>query len=174
MKIRADLQLGGLSSKLVLVARQEEKAEHLALKLAAFAMFLPLNPTVDPPSTHPTLLGIDMRPDLFTLNAAGEVDVWVECGEVSINKVDKLTRRFPHARIVVIKATKAQAERLRSSLVDDIRHEQRVEIWSWPDGGFKEWLGALEEKTEIYGEAHEKSFNLVVNNTAIAVDLVSF
>lgn len=173
MKIRAELHLGGDVSRLILVPKPEEKVEHLALKLAAFAMFLPTRPTVDPSANHPALLSLDVRPDLFSLNVAGDIENWIECGEVSLNKLDKLTRRLNGARVVVLKETKAQAERLRAALTDEIRHGQRIEIWAWPETEFKTWLHALEEKTEIFGEAHEKSFNLVVNHTPIAVDLIS-
>lgn len=174
MKIRAELHLGGDVSRLVLVPKPEEKPNHLALKLAAFAMFLPYRPIVAPSANHPALLGLDINPDVFSLNEAGEIENWIECGEVSINKLDKLTRRLGGARVVVIKETTAQAQRLREAMTDEIRHGQRIEIWAWPGHEFKTWLNAMEEKTEIFGEAHEKSFNLVVNQTPIAVDLVSF
>ncbi len=173
MKIRCEVHLGGETGRLVLVPKPEEKIDHLALKLAAFTMFLPFHPIVDPSSNHSALLGMDIKPDVFFLKESGEIDTWIECGEVSINKVDKLTRRLTGTRIIVLKSTLAQARRLRDSLDDEIRHGQRVEIWTWPNDEFKAWLSALEEKTEIFGEAHEKSFNLVVNNIPVALDLLS-
>jgi uncharacterized protein YaeQ len=173
MKIRAELHLGSDIQRVILAAKPEEKADHLALKLAAFAMFHEFRPTVEPSAQHPALLGMDIRPDLFFLNEAGDISTWIECGEVSINKLDKLTRRLPQTRIVVLKTTKHQADRLRITLGEQVRMGARIEIWTWPDNEFKTWLHALEEKTEIFGEAHEKSFNLVVNQTPIAVDLVS-
>ncbi len=174
MKIRGELSLGGISSKVILVAKPEEKADHLAMKLAAFAMFLPLGPVVSPAMDHPGLAGLEIRPDVCAFNDAGEVSLWVECGEVSINKLDKLTRRLPETRIVVIKAQMRQAKQLRESLTDEVRHGKRIEIWTWPDAeSFDVWLHAMEDKTELFGEAHEMSFNLVVNQIAYAVDLVS-
>lgn len=173
MKLRCDLHLGQHASKLLLVPKPEEPFEHLALKLAAYAMFLPLSPVVEPSSNHPALMGSDIKPDVFTMDESGAISIWIECGSVSLNKLDKATRRFPQARIVVLKATLQEAERLRKELREQVRHEGRIDIWTWKNNDFSIWRSALDEKTEIFGEAHEKSFNLVVNDVAYAVDLVS-
>jgi hypothetical protein len=163
--------LGGIASKLYLVPRPEEKMDHLALKLAAYAMFLPQEPIVDPSAEHPALADYDVRPDLLTLDEGGHIKMWVECGEVSLNKLDKITRRLHSARIVVIKALPRQAHKLRTAVVEQIRKPERVEIWTWREPDFDTWLRALDEKIEIFGDAHEKSFNLVVNQTPYTADL---
>ncbi len=173
MKIRGELHLGDHSAKVILAAKPEEKADHLAMKLAAFAMFLPLGPVVEPSTDHPGLAGIDIRPDVCAMNDAGEISIWIECGEVSINKLDKLARRLPETRIVVIKSEMRQAQQLRQRLTDEVKQGARVEIWTWPEGAFKTWLNAMEDKTELFGDAHEKSFNLVVNHVPYAVDLIA-
>lgn len=165
--------MGGAAQRVILVPKPEEKVDHLALKLAAFTMFHSHHPIVDPSAQHVALHNIDARPDLFILNEAGDISTWIECGEVSINKIDKLTRRLPSARLVVLKSRQRQATQLRESLYDQVRQSSRVEIWTWPGDEFQTWLGALEDKTEIFGEAHEKNFNLVVNQTPISLDLIS-
>ncbi len=172
MKIRCDIHLGSTVSKVLLVPRPEEKDEHLALKLAAYLMFLAKDPIVEPSADHPCLSGITHRPDVCTLDAGGQINLWVDCGSVTLNKLDKVTRRLPGARVIVLKASLREAQRLRRDLQETIKHETRIEIWTWPDGLFDVWLHALNDKTEVYGDAHEKSFNLVVNEIPYAVDLV--
>lgn len=173
MKIRGELHLGGVSAKVILAAKPEERVDHLAMKLAAFAMFLPAGPVVEPSTDHPGLAGLDIRPDVCAMNDAGEISIWIECGEVSINKLDKLARRLPETRIVVIKADMRSAAQLRERLTDEVKQGARIEIWTWPQGTFQPWLNAMEDKTELFGDAHEKSFNLVINNVPYAVDLIS-
>lgn len=172
MKIRAELHLGDHSGKVILAARPEETADHLAMKLAAFAMFLPGDPIVEPSTDHPALQGLDVKPDVCVLDEGGGVKVWIECGEVSLNKLDKLSRRLTTARIVVIKSHYHQAVRLRAELEEKVRQSHKVEVWTWKEGDFKPWLHAMQDKTELYGDAHEKSFNLVVNNVAYSADLI--
>jgi hypothetical protein len=165
--------IGGESSKLLLVPRPEEKMDHLAMKLAGFVMFMPMRPIVDPASDHPSLTWLDVKPDVMALTDAGDIRLWLECGEVSINKIDKVARRLPQTRVVVIKAQMHQARQLRERLNDEVRQGGRVEIWTWPPGEFANWMSAMAEKVEIFGDADEKSFNLVVNSVPYAVDLVS-
>jgi uncharacterized protein YaeQ len=165
------MQLGSHFGKVVLVPKPEEKMDHIAMKLAAFAMFLPHGPIVDPSSEHPALAGTDFRPDVCVLNDAGEVSIWIECGEVSVNKLGKLSRQFSQARFVVLKANEHQAKRLREMVREDVRNSDRIEIWYWKPGEFDTWYAALDEKTELFGESHEKSFNLVINSVAYAADL---
>jgi len=143
------------------------------MKLAAVAMFLPQSPIVDPSADHPALSDFDVRPDVLGVNMAGEIALWVECGETSTNKLDKVSRRLGQARIVVIKESMRQAKRQREVLNESVRQGQRIEIWTWKPGDFETWLKALGEKVEIFGDAHEKSFNLVVNQTPYAVDMLS-
>lgn len=172
MKIRAELHLNGRLGRVILVPRPEEKLDHLALKLAAVAMFLKDDPAVDLSVDHPALQGLDLRPDVCVLNEAGEVSIWIECGETSINKLDKACRRFTQARVVVLRATMHQARQMRDMVTEQVRQADRVEIWAWPEGEFKAWMNCMGEKTEMFGDAHEKSFNLVVNDHAYAVDLL--
>lgn len=173
MKLRCELHLEGRLSRVILVPRPEEKLDHLALKLAAFAMFDALRPVVEISSQHPALAGTDLKPDVCVFNDAGEISIWIECGEVSLNKLGKLTRRLPQTRFIVLKTNLHQAKRLREGLRNEVRHEGKIEIWTWPEDQFRIWLSSLGEKTEIFGEADEKTFNLVVNDVPIAIDLLS-
>lgn len=173
MKLRCDIHLESGDAKLLLAPRPEEKTDHLALKLAGYLMFLPLGPVVDPSSDHAALHDFDLKPDLVAMDAGGGITLWLECGEVSINKLDKVSRRLGNSRVVVLKRSMHQARQLRERLDEQVRQGHRVEIWTWPEGEFERWLAALNEKTEVYGEAHEKSFNLVVNEVPYAVDLLT-
>lgn len=173
MKIRGELHLNGRIGRIVLVPRPEEKPDHLALKLAAVAMFLKDDPIVDMSADHPALQGLDLRPDVGILSDAGGVRIWIECGETSLNKLDKAARRFTDARIVVLKATLPQARRFRAALVEEVRQAERIEVWAWPEGSFAAWMAAMGEKTELFGDAHERAFNLVINEVAYAADLIA-
>jgi hypothetical protein len=164
--------LGGLSSKVLLVPKPEEKIDHLAMKLAAYAMFLPYAPVVEPSADHPSLYGFDIKPDVLAIDEGGGIKIWIECGEVTVNKLDKVVRRLPQTRLIVIKAMMRQAKQLRETLDAEVRQAARIQIWTWPEGDFQRWVSALADKTEIFGDAHEKSFNLVVNDTAYDCDLI--
>lgn len=170
MAFRCDIHLNGGHRKLILAAKPDEPTTHLALKLAAFVLCWENNPIVDPSAKHPALLNQEFRPDLMVLDAGGGVALWVECGPTSLNKLEKIPRRFPHARFLVIRESFREGERLRRDLNDRLRRGD-VAVWSWREEDFALWSGALEEKTEIFGETSGRSLNLVINRTPLAVDL---
>ncbi|MBI3547831.1 MAG: YaeQ family protein [Elusimicrobia bacterium] len=170
MKIRADLHVNGDSRKLILVPGDNEKTEHLALKLAAYVMFWDAELVVDASAKHPALLGQEFRPDLMSTDDSGTVNLWIEVGTTSLNKLDKVLKRFPYAHLVVIKENPAQARRFKVEAEE--LNQERLETLCFPDGAFAEWFGRLEEKTEVVGEATRTSMNLVVNDHIFVADLL--
>lgn len=136
-------------------------------------MFDELRPIVEPSSNHPSLGDLDLKPDVMILDEGGGISHWIECGPVSLNKLDKVARRLHSTRVIVLKASLREAHQLRKQLEDETRQSKRVEIWTWPDPMFRNWLNALHEKTELFGEARERSFNLVVNEIAYHTELIS-
>lgn len=174
MKIRCDLNVNGSSRKLILVPRPHETVEHLGLKLAAYVLFWDFEPIVEANVKHPALLNQEFIPDLLGLGDDGMAVLWVECGSVTMHKLTKLTRRFPYARLVVIKEDERQAQRLRRDMQDQLDRHEKVEVLGWPENLFKEWMSALQEKTEIYGEGGGLSLNVVVNERTFVADLKKF
>jgi len=172
VKIRADLHVNGGHRKLVLVPGENEKDEHLALKLAAYLLFWDLDLVVDASVKHPALLGQDYRPDLLGVDPSGSVGAWVECGNTTLNKLFKALRRWPSARVVVLKEDPPRARRIRADLEREIAGSQRVEVLAFPEGVFGRWRALPDERTEVYGEAGGLSFNMVVNEQIFLADLV--
>lgn len=165
MQIRTTIQLGDASKKIVLVSQDNETPEHLALKLAGFILFFHLNPLIDASLKNPALMGQEFKPDLIALDEFGEIGLWVECGNVTTHKMDKLIRRYRNARIIALKSNQREAENLRRALKkNEISNSDRVEIWYFPNRSFDEWLQAVEnDSVEIFGEPADQAFNLVAN-----------
>mgnify|MGYP001581856651 CR=1 FL=1 len=174
MRIRCELHIDGGHRKLVLASGPSEPDEHLALKLAALALFWQYEPTVDPSAKTPALDDYEFFPDLMGLDEAGEIRLWVECDTVTMNKMEKLTRRLPRARVVVLKTNEREAARLRSDLKQQIGREAKIEILAFAGQGFKDWCAALGERTELVGESAELSINLVVNEKPFIAELLKF
>ncbi|HOW27418.1 MAG TPA: YaeQ family protein [Elusimicrobiota bacterium] len=174
MRIRCDIHLNGGHRRLLLVSQQEETLEHLALKLAGFILFWDSDPTVEVSLKNPALAGQEFRPDLVAFNDAGDIALWVECGNVTMHKLNKLSRRYSQARVVVLKEQSSEAQRLRKEVAGQLTHHHRVEILGWPPGEFGRWRDALREDTHVMGEATGHSLNLVLNEIPFAVDLQIF
>ncbi len=173
MQIRCSIQMGEDSRKLVLVSQDTETLEHMALKLAAYLLFYNENPIVGIKSDHPAIGHQEFQPDLLCLNEAGEIKIWIECGNVATHKLDKLIRRNRQARIVVLKSTLHEAQNLRRAFEkNDIKHSNRVEVLTFPEGFGEDWIKAMAETVEVFGEVSEHSFNLVANLTPFSFNFV--
>ncbi len=171
MKIRADLRVNGGERRLLLVSGPNELDARLANKLAAALLFWDDEPIFDAGAKIPALADFEFLPDALGLDAEGGVKLWVECSTTTVHKLTKITRRAPRARVIVLKETERDAQRLRSELDSGFDRPERVEVLAWPGDSFKAWRAAVGETTEVYGEAGGLSINAVVNGVPFAVDL---
>jgi hypothetical protein len=177
VKIRADLSINGGERKVLLVSGPSEPDDHLAHRLAACILFWDAEPILDASVKTPALADYEFLPDLIGLNAAGEAVLWVECGSVTMNKLTKITRRLPRARLVIIKETERQAGELRRDLLASFDRPEKVEILAWPGQTYKQWSRAVSEKsdkTEAFGDASGHMINVVLNEAMFVVEFKSF
>ena len=151
-----------------------ETGEHMALKLAAYLLFWDMEAQAEISPSHPALADYDFLPDVLALDEGGAIGLWVECGKITKHKADKLLKRLPRSRLVILAENEQTAQRIRRDLEDKFEKAARFEVLAWPGGSFREWLGALGEKTEVFGDAGGLSFNLVVNEHPLSVELRRF
>jgi len=173
MTLRCELNINGGSRRILLVAKEEETTEHVALRLAAAILFFDREPALEAGPNHPAVIDIGFYPDLLVTNDAGGVDVWIECGTVAVNKLTKVARRLRSARLVALRESPEDGVRFREVIKKEIPKGDKIEIWAWPKGDFERWTAALKESTHVFGEASGKSLNLVLNEIPFDVQLIS-
>jgi hypothetical protein len=171
VKLRCDLHVNGGERKLQLMQGPNEPEEHLALKLGAYLQFWDFEPVIDAGVKTPALAQYEFMPDVAAFYPDGSIKLWVECGSSTMNKLLKLTRRLPRGRVVVVKTTAREAQRLRLEVQEKLDKPHRIEILCWPGSSFKDWAATVGENVEVYGEASELSINAVVNEKMFAIDL---
>ncbi len=172
MTLRCELNINGGTRRVLIVGNDEETHEHLALRLAAAVLFFDGEP-VEPGPSDPVLSDIGFVPDLMVPDGIGGIKVWIECGNVAVNKLTKVARRIKEGRLVILKEDADGGRRLREVIKKEINKGERVEVWAWSREEFARWNTALKESNYIYGEAAGQSLNLVLNEETFSVDLVS-
>ncbi len=172
MTLRCELNINGGSRRVLVVGKEEETHEHLALRLTAAALFFDGEPVEPGPSDH-ALADMGFVPDLMVPDGIGGIKVWVECGNVANNKLVKVARRIKEGRLVIIKEDEPGGRRLREVIKKEVRNGDRIEVLAWPREEFERWNAALRESNYVYGEASGHTLNLVLNEAAFSVDLVS-
>ncbi|MBI5201703.1 MAG: YaeQ family protein [Elusimicrobia bacterium] len=174
MKLRCDLQINEGKRRLLLVGHASELPDHLALRLAANVLFWDYEPSAELSAKHPALADQEFVPDCIALDDGGRVKLWVEVGRTTANKLDKLTKRYSDARIVVLTGNEHDARKMREIAESKVTRTKTLEIWSFTAADFKQWYDAVKEDTYVVGEANGHSMNLVINDVAVAADLVRY
>jgi hypothetical protein len=170
MNVRADLNINSGSRRPFLSLGPNEPEDHVAHRLAAYILFWDYEPILDASIKTPALANFEFLPDLFAAGPDGEATLWVECGSVTMNKLTKVTRRMPRARLVVMKETEREAVQLRKALQEQFDRPEKVEILAWPERTYKDWTAAVKDRTEAFGEASGNMMNLVLNETMFVVE----
>jgi uncharacterized protein YaeQ len=173
MTIRCELNVNGKTRRILLVAKEEETLDHVALRLAAAILFFDGDPALDVGPSDPLLADIGFTPDLLVPDGTGGVSVWIECGNVATNKLTKVARRVKEGRVVIMKETPDAGARQREVVKREIPRADNIEVLAWPKADFARWTGVLKESSYVYGEASGHSFNLVLNDQAFDVQLVN-
>jgi uncharacterized protein YaeQ len=169
VKIRAALHLDGQTTNLLVYPGLNETTDHQLLKLAAAVLFHRLEPMLSPSSQHPALRDQDFLPDLMKVNDENEVTLWLECGKTTIHKIEKVSKRFRGARMVMLTTQAREARQMAEEIGDE--NWNRLELLAFPEGEFNRWRQLITENVDLIGEADERHLNLVVNEDMYVVDL---
>ena len=105
---KADSDLLGLKRKwtfrahgqqLVVVKNNLEKASHVYMKAFLWALYQPLFPGL----VIEQSLGLRYKPDVVAVDRQGVPLFWAEAGQVTLEKLGKLFKRFPGTHFAVAK-----------------------------------------------------------------------
>jgi uncharacterized protein YaeQ len=161
-KYTFDLTRDGESRKLVLVRTTNESEQHLALKVLAYLLYFGERPTVE------VGVGQHFKPDLVCV-AGRDVTLWIDCGEISLHKLDKISTTNHRARIVIVKATRRAAETYRAQAEKKVRRPERITYIGFDAGFVDQFVAALTTRTELAAalDAEQKSLQVVINDVSL-------
>jgi len=141
-KYTIDLTHHDESRKLVFVRTSNESERHLALKLLAYLIFFDEQPQVE------VAVGQHFKPDLVCVEGR-DVTLWVDCGDITLHKLDKISTTNHRARIVVVKATQTIAARYKQQAERKVRRPERIRYIGFDAGFVDEFVAALTTRTRI-------------------------
>lgn len=128
--------------QLVLIKKDKERIEHVWMKALLWALYLPTYPTLQVEVS----IGDRYKPDLVARSPDGSLLFWGEAGQVGVQKVAPLLRRYPATHFAWAKwdsrltpfveiIDKARRDRSRSAPIDLIAFpDDSVERFIQPNG----------------------------------------
>jgi uncharacterized protein YaeQ len=136
-----------LPRKIIIGRRETETAAHVLLKLLGFVLFhrerlqMEVNLHMD---------SIPFIPDLVELDYELRPKLWVECGECSVSKLNKLAVKVPEAEIWVIKRSEAAAQDLARAMAKADLRRERYNLIGLDHEMFDEMCGLLHTRNELF------------------------
>jgi len=135
-----------LPSKIILAQDGIETVAHVVLKLLAFVLF----------HRERMQLGGDLHndsipftPDLVQLDYELRPKLWVECGECSLNKLNKLAVKVPEAEIWIVKPSLAAAQDLIQAMAKRELRRDRYNVIGLDQEMFAEVCAMLQPRNEL-------------------------
>jgi hypothetical protein len=121
-------QASDLPRKVIIGQQDTETIAHIVLKLFAFILFY-----------RPRLqLEIDLQrdtfafvPDLVELDYQMRPQLWIECGECSMNKLHKLAVKLPDTEFWVVKRSEHAARDLLRAMEKEEFAAIVIQSWAW-------------------------------------------
>lgn len=135
-----------LPGKLIIGRRETETEHQVLLKLLGFVLFHRDRLRIEQPLHDDN---IPYRPDLVQLDYQMRVTFWAECGEFSIQKLDKLAVKVPESEIWVLKRSPSEVDDLvRGMRKGDLRKD-RYDLVAFDPEMFDEVASLLKSRNEL-------------------------
>jgi uncharacterized protein YaeQ len=135
-----------LPEKIILGRQDTETVTHVALKFLAYIIFfrerlqIELNLHAD---------SIPFVPDLVQLDYELRPKLWVECGECSVGKLNKLAVKVPEAEIWIVKSSPAAVEHLVLAMTKEKLRRQRYHIIAFDLAMVEEFCALLKPRNRL-------------------------
>lgn len=135
-----------MPGKLIIAQHETETVAHVALKLLAYLLFARERLQLET-ALHDD--NIPFVPDLVQLDYEMRPALWVECGECSVAKLNKLAVKAPEAEIWVVKRNLADAEHLLAAMAHEKLRRNRYHLVALDPEAFQEVCGLLHPRNVV-------------------------
>jgi len=132
--------------KIILGQREIETPVQVLLKLLGYLLFFRERLQIEPRLDLDT---IPFVPDLVELDYGLRPVLWVECGECTVTKLDRLAVKVPDAALWVLKRSPADAELLWQLMAKHELRRRRYRLIGFDAEMFDEVLATLQARNEV-------------------------
>lgn len=141
-----DRRRSDLPRKILIAQHDSETIAHVTLRLLAFLIFWRPRLQLE---TNLHQDDIPFVPDLAQLDYELRPALWVECGECSVGKLEKLAVKCHDAEIWIVKRSPAEAEHLRQAMKKAKLRENRYSLLALDGEMFDEVCDLMQQRNNI-------------------------
>jgi uncharacterized protein YaeQ len=148
-----------LRTKEVLVSRPGEMVWHIALKLLGFMLFLEQEPRIE------AGVGWKFKPDLVAFDPSGAVGLWVDCGNIAIDKIRRVAAWVPSsAGFVILRRNEREARVLLDNMKGKVPGRGRVEVRWFGKDFVNQLAGRLDANNTLHCTLYEDWLEVKIQN----------
>jgi len=154
--------------EITLEKKDSEQRNHVVLKLLAYALFY------EPGLKIEVTAGMHYKPDLMVSgeHEHGVPKLWIDCGKVTLKKVETLTRKLRSARLIFIKETKRELETFKRLVHKKVEGTDNLEFLAF-EAGFVDGMACALEKSNYFTlyEIKEETIGIALKDQIFETDL---
>lgn len=135
-----------LPTKIIVGQRETETERHVLLKFLAYLLFFREGIQIEP-RLHDD--NIPFQPDVIAFDYTLRPTLWVECGECSVAKLDRLAVKVPDAELWVIRRTLGEVETLVRAMAKAELRTNRYGLIAVDEEMFDEMGRLLTQRNEL-------------------------
>jgi uncharacterized protein YaeQ len=133
--------------KIIIGQRDTETTTHVLLKFFGYLLLFRERLQVEP-RLHDD--NIPYLPDLIQFDYTLRPALWVECGECSVEKLDRLAVKVPEAELWVVRRSAPAAEDILHRMAKHGLRRDRYRVVGLDADMFEEVEGLLRPRNEVY------------------------
>ncbi len=122
-KFTFNIEAPRFKKKMIFFKEETESREHVVLKMLAYLLFYDERLRVE------VAIGTHYKPDLVIEGDHGVPSLWIDCGRVTLKKIESLAGKFHRTKIVIVKSEKNETLSFRKQAerrVGDFKNIQYV------------------------------------------------
>jgi len=131
--------------QIVLVKRANEQSVHVLLKAFLWALYLPSYPDL----TVEIAIGDRYKPDLVALDSYGVPKFWGEAGQLGLEKIRSIVRRYRSTHFAIAKWNTALSpfREIVKKTLDGVERKSPLDLLCFPDDSIERFI---DERGEIH------------------------
>lgn len=129
--------------KIILVKDMMELRNHVVLKLLAYCLYYTPELKVEVSAE------MHYKPDLMVQGDHGVPQVWIDCGQVTLRKVESLAQKLRTTKVIFLKETKRELESFKKLVEKKVVHTDHLEFLAFEPGFVPSIANALQRTNHL-------------------------
>lgn len=148
--------------RLFLTKKRGESLDHVLMKLLGWLLFYHPELKVEVSAEQ------HYKPDLVRFDERGAPLQWIDCGQTSLRKLDRIATRNRKTTIDIVKPTERELRLFKAAADARIERPERVRFFAFRDGFLDELAGLVQSRhaLEAFVDAGPRSIELEIDGSA--------